>query len=46
MIDFNRNIFTDNKPTIAERCLDVALAVAIGLALAGGLLHWFDALFY
>jgi hypothetical protein len=40
----NRNIFTD-KPTKAERMADYALAIVIGLALAGGLLHWCGALF-
>jgi len=43
---FDRNIFTDTKPTFTERCLDVALAVVLGLSFAAGLLHWFDALFY
>lgn len=42
MID--RNIFTASKPSFAERCLDVLLAVVLGLIFAGGLLHWFDAL--
>lgn len=44
MID--RNIFTDTKPTLIERILDVVLAIVIGLALCGGLLHWCGALFY
>lgn len=43
---FDRNIFTDTKPTFTERCLDVVLAVVLGLSFAAGLLHWFDALFY
>jgi len=42
---FNRNIFTESKPTLTERILDVLLAIVIGLALCGGLLHWCDALF-
>lgn len=43
---FNRNIFTNTKPSFAERCLDVALAIVLGLSFAAGLLHWCDALFY
>ena len=43
---FDRNIFTDSKPTFTERCLDVALAVVIGLVFAMGILHSLDALFY
>ncbi len=42
---FDRNIFTEDKPTLTERILDVLLAIVIGLALAGGLLHWCGALF-
>lgn len=41
---FNRNIFTDSKPSIAERCLDVLLAVVIGLIFAVGLMHSLDVL--
>jgi hypothetical protein len=43
---FDRNIFTELKPTLTERILDVLLAVFIGLILAMGLLHSLDALFY
>jgi hypothetical protein len=46
IIMFDRNLFTDTRPTFLERCQDIALAIVLGLALAGGLLHWFDALFY
>lgn len=42
---FDRNIFTDNKPTFAERCLDVVLAIVIGLVFAVGLMHSLNALF-
>ena len=42
---FNRNIFTDNKPTFTERCLDVVLAIVIGLIFAVGIVHSLDALF-
>jgi hypothetical protein len=42
MID--RNIFTETKPTITERILDVLLAVFIGLIFAVGLMHSLDAL--
>lgn len=45
MNDFNRNIFTDSKPTLTERILDVLLAVVLGLIFAAGLLHSLDALF-
>ena len=44
MNDFNRNIFTDTKPTLTERLLDVLLAVVIGLIFAVGILHSLDAL--
>ncbi len=44
MID--RNLFTESKPTFTERCLDVALAVVLGLVFAMGILHSLDALFY
>ena len=43
MID--RNLFTESKPTLTERCLDVALAVVLGLIFAVGILHSLDALF-
>jgi hypothetical protein len=43
---FDRNIFTDNKPSLADRCLDVAFAVAIGISLCMLMLHGLDALFY
>lgn len=42
---FNRNIFTDTKPTLTERILDVLLAVFLGLIFAAGILHSLDALF-
>lgn len=42
---FNRNIFTESKPTITERILDVLLAVVIGLIFAVGIVHSLDALF-
>jgi hypothetical protein len=41
---FNRNIFTNTKPTITERILDVLLAVVIGLIFAVGIMHSLDAL--
>jgi hypothetical protein len=41
MNDFNRNIFTDSKPS---HLLDYILAVAIGLCLAMAALAWFDVL--
>lgn len=44
MNDFNRNIFTDTKPSFTERCLDVLLAVVIGLIFAVGLMHSLGAL--
>lgn len=44
MNDFNRNIFTDSKPSFTERCLDVLLAVVLGLIFAVGLMHSLDAL--
>lgn len=42
MTDFNRNIFTDTKPS---HLLDYALAIGIGLCLALAALAWFDVLF-
>lgn len=45
IIMFNRNIFTESKPTITERILDVLLAVVIGLIFAVGIVHSLDALF-
>jgi hypothetical protein len=42
---FNRNIFTDTKSSFAECCLDVALAIVLGLIFAVGLMHSLDALF-
>jgi uncharacterized membrane protein YccC len=42
---FNRNIFTDTKPSLTERILDIVLAVVIGLIFAVGLMHSLDALF-
>lgn len=44
-MQFNRNIFTETKPTTLERILDVVLAIAIGLSLTMVLLHSCDALF-
>ena len=44
-MQFDRNLFTDTKPSFTERCLDVALAIVLGLSFAAGLLHWCDALF-
>jgi acetolactate synthase regulatory subunit len=44
-MQFNRNIFTDTKPSTLERVLDVLLAVAIGICLTMALLHACDALF-
>ena len=41
---FNRNIFTEAKPTLSERLLDILLAVVIGLIFAVGILHSLDAL--
>lgn len=43
MID--RNIFTDSKPTLSDRIIDVAFAVFIGLSLCMLMLHGLDALF-
>lgn len=43
MID--RNLFTETKPTLTERILDVLLAVVIGLIFAVGIVHSLDALF-
>ena len=42
---FNRNIFTDTKPSFTERLLDIVLAVVIGLIFAVGIVHSLDALF-
>ena len=43
MID--RNLFTETKPTLTERILDVLLAVVIGLVFAVGIVHSLDSLF-
>lgn len=43
MID--RNIFTDSKPSLSDRLIDVAFAIFIGLSLCMLLLHGLDALF-
>ena len=43
---FNRNIFTDNKPSKWEYVADYALAIALGLCLCMLALHGLDALFY
>ena len=43
MID--RNIFTDSKPSLTDRLIDVAFAVFIGLSLCMLVLHGLDALF-
>jgi hypothetical protein len=45
-MQFDRNLFTDAKPSKLERLADVALAIVLGLTFAAGLLHWCDALFY
>ena len=42
---FNRNIFTDSKPSLTERLIDIALAVALCLSLSMLVLHGLDALF-
>lgn len=44
-MQFDRNIFTDTKPSRFERILDVALAIFLGLSLTMALLHGLDALF-
>lgn len=44
-MQFERNIFTDRKPSTLERLADLALAIVLGLTFAAGLLHWCDALF-
>jgi hypothetical protein len=43
----NRNLFTDRQRTLVDKLetiADYALAIAIGLALAIGALHYFDVL--
>ena len=42
---FNRNIFTDSKPSLTDRLIDIAFAVALGLSLCMLVLHGLDALF-
>jgi len=44
-MQFDRNIFTDTKPSTLERVLDVVLAIALGLCLTMFLLHSCGALF-
>lgn len=44
-MQFNRNIFTETKPSKLEIALDYALAITIGLCLTMALLHACDALF-
>lgn len=44
-MQFDRNIFTDAKPSRWETFLDYALAIAIALSLCMALLHGLDALF-
>ena len=45
MNDFNRNIFTDNKPSKWEYVADYVLAIVLGLSLCMLALHACDALF-
>lgn len=45
MQQFDRTIFTETKPSILERFLDVVLAVSIGLCLTMAALAYFDILF-
>lgn len=42
MID--RNLFTDSKPSLTDRLIDIAFAVALGLSLCMLVLHGLDAL--
>jgi hypothetical protein len=42
---FDRNIFTESKPSLTDRIIDVAFAVFIGLSLCMLMLHGLDALF-
>lgn len=42
---FDRNIFTDNKPSKWEYVADIILAVLLGLSLCMLMLHGLDALF-
>lgn len=44
MID--RNIFTESKPSLTDRVIDIAFAIFIGLSLCMLVLHGLDALFY
>ena len=44
MSNFERNIFTQSKPSKLETLADIAIALAIGAALAVGLLAYFDVL--
>lgn len=44
MNDFNRNIFTDSKPSKWESLADYALAIVLGLCLTMGALAYFDVL--
>lgn len=42
MID--RNIFTETKRPLSDTLIDIAFAIALGLALAAGALAYFDVL--
>ena len=44
MSQFERNIFTNAKPSKLETLANVCLALALGAALALGLLAYFDVL--
>lgn len=44
MNDFNRFIFTDNKPSKWEYLADYALAIILALSLTMGALAYFDVL--
>ena len=41
-----RYIFTDNRPTVAERIINIVGPVILGLALAALALAYFDVLTY
>lgn len=45
-MQFDRNIFTDSKPSKMDRLLDVAFAILLGISLCMLMLHGLDALFY
>jgi hypothetical protein len=44
-MNFDRNIFTESKPSRLERFADVALAILLALSLCMLTLHALDALF-